>query len=89
MALVSSNIEETRQTNWVNVIDALPNGLNLSMGNMSNDRKAATMISCFDNTYTPEWPNLYKRVVGFINIMFKTHALMIESDTSLGINHDL
>ena len=82
-------IEETRQTNWGNVIDALPNGLNLSMGNMSNDRKAATMISCFDNTYTPEWPNLYKRVVGFINIMFKTHALTIESDTSLGINHDL
>ena len=81
--------EETRQTHWVDVIHALPNGLHLSMRNMSNDRKADIMISCFNNTYTPEWPNLYKLAVGFINIMFKTHALTIESDASLGINHDL
>ena len=63
-------LETNRPHLWNNVLLSMPESLKSDVLLLSNLERVNLMLSCYNETYVPEWIDLYRTTANFIHAMY-------------------
>ena len=74
-------LEPYRNILWDNILLKTTNPLKLDIMQMTIRERSTFLLSCLNESYTPEWKDLYKAIAHFIYKMYVHRALLYDNIT--------